>query len=364
MSSSLTFSEIRSFDEVAGLQSEWDRLAKLHRWPMAELHWVRACAASLPPAGRPSINVVLRDGALAAVAALVAADRLAAPLATVGATALHEAMPLLSDGPDATVALLEGLAQLRRPLVLSRTLEPERYEEQVQRTLARRGRLFTLRAAGSPYLPLPDSPQAFADSLSSGRRNELQRKRRKLEARGAVTFESDFPDEHTVLADLDEFARLEDAGWKGRQGSSILRRPGLHAYFGAGLPEAARRRRVRIDRLKLSSDTIAMQFGLASDGRYFLFKPTFDERLSALSPGSILTFEAIKQSIVEGLESYEFLGSADEWKLRWTNVIRSTVTWVFYPYSAVGALRLGLDALGTATRRISARVNTSRRRLA
>jgi CelD/BcsL family acetyltransferase involved in cellulose biosynthesis len=99
-------------------------------------------------------------------------------------------------------------------------------------------------------------------------------------------------------------------------------------------------RRVRIDRLKLAGTTIAIQFGLVSGNRYFLITPTFDERWASASPGYALTYEAIKQSIAERLESYEFLGSEDAWKLHWTSTVRATRTWAYYPYSIkrVGAI--------------------------
>jgi CelD/BcsL family acetyltransferase involved in cellulose biosynthesis len=340
--------ESESFDDIEAFRSDWDHLASLKRWPLSEFTWLRNTAKFV--AGH---NVVIygvyRDNALDAAIAL---SRTAGGfLEPVGSAAFFEATPLLSRDADATSKLINHLFTQRTPFSLSRVLEAHTVEPYLSQALAGKGFTRTRQTAGAPYLRLPTTPAEFRDGLSSARRNMLARKRRKLTNAGAVEFKSIYPSSADVATELSSFEQLEANGWKGRQGSAIVTRPGFHDFFLCALHENADRRRVRIDKLTLDATTIAIQFGLVCYGRYFLIKPTFDERLSEFSPGHQLTYEAIQQSILDGLETYEFLGSAEPWKLLWTDTVRPTRSWIHYPFNGKGLGRFAVDALRTLARR-------------
>lgn len=342
--------EAGSFAEIEHLAPEWDRLAAARRWPFAEFAWLRACAEHLAPSSRIAIHLSFREGSLAAAAVFCRGRRIGAAFEIVGG-ALHEANVWLSEDSGATSALLRRLGSFGVPFVLSRMLSPAEIERDVS-AAARRGRLLTINASGAPYLPLDGGLERFNGDLSANRRGSLARKRRKLERLGRLEFEAAHPGEPDAERELAEFERIEAAGWKGERGSSISQRPGFHGFFASALAGMARSGRLRVDRLKLDGKTLAIQFGLVSGRRYFLIKPTYDEAWSDYSPGMLLTYEAIKQSIAQGLESYEFLGGEDAWKLQWTSLVHPTRTWVFYPYSAAGAWRFASDAVEAARRRL------------
>jgi CelD/BcsL family acetyltransferase involved in cellulose biosynthesis len=350
---SFTVVEARSIEEAAPYRAGWDRLATMRRWPFAELAWVEASARHLTPRARVFLVVVLRGSDVAAAMALAGSPRSSGTLTSVGAEALYEATPLLCDGVPATTHLLAHLLGRRRPMVLSRLLDSGTLEQCLREVGRTKGKTMTLAAPGAPYLTLAPTVESFVMGLSSNRRSALNRKRRKLESRGSVEFHSDYPSETAVLDALREFEQLEAAGWKGRRGSAIVERPGLHDFFAAALPAMARDDRVRVDRVTVGETLAAIQFGLVSGNRYFLIKPTYDEALQDYSPGNILTFEAIKLSIAQGLETYEFLGSEDPWKMQWTTSMRASSTWVHYPYNIFGLARFGLDALHAMKRRMA-----------
>jgi CelD/BcsL family acetyltransferase involved in cellulose biosynthesis len=176
-----------------------------------------------------------------------------------------------------------------------------------------------------------------------------------LQELGKLEFHSTRPNPTQLLEALIDFERLEEAGWKGREGSAIARRFGFHEFFASALSPMAADNRVRVDRLTLDGTAIAIRLGLVSGNAYYGIKPTFDERLESLSPGHQLTFEAIKQSIIEGLDTIEFMGSEDAWKLQWTADVRPTKTWIYYPYNLAGVARFGLDAARVLSRRIRRR---------
>jgi CelD/BcsL family acetyltransferase involved in cellulose biosynthesis len=344
--------EVHAFDEIASLGSEWDHLAALHGWPFAEFAWTHVCARHLCPRSTTSIHYVLRDDRLVAAIPLARTRTLASALTSVGADELYEASPLLTEDATATQILVEHLISKKIPLVLSRILEPDSFARTLKEAAWGKGRVVALRPPGAPFLTLERSVEDFVEGLSANRRSTLRRKRRKLEGSRRLEFHSDYPDHTAVVGALRDFEQLEDAGWKGRHGSAILRRRGFHDFYATALPVMAGSRRVRVDRLTIDSATVAIQLGLVSGGRYFLIKPTYDESLKEHSPGSLLTFEAIKQSIVEGLHTYEFLGSEEPWKLQWASGVRPTGSWAYYPYNLAGVARFSVDALHAANRKL------------
>jgi CelD/BcsL family acetyltransferase involved in cellulose biosynthesis len=343
VTSPFTILKFASFDAAAEFSGGWNNLAAACRWPFAEFSWVHACAKHLYPRSIFSIYVVLdHNDSLAAALPLQKSSALGG-YTHVGADTLYEATPLLSRDVQWTSCLLKQLAADGHPFVLSRIVRPELVEGPLLEACSGKGRVVTRRPAGVPFLRLPKTVDEFVGGLSSSRRSKLGRKRRRLQDLGNLEFHSTHPDPPRLHEALHDFERLEQAGWKGREGSAITRRSGFHEFFASALSPMAADGRVRVDRLTLNGNAIAIRLGLVSGNAYFGIKPTFDERLQSLSPGHQLTFEAIKQSIVEGLETHEFMGSADAWKLQWTTDVRPTKTWVYYPYNFAGLTRFSLD---------------------
>lgn len=350
MVSSLRLVEATSFADIEGIQAEWDQLASLSRWPFTEFAWLRD-AARFVTRRDTLIYLVLQGDSLAAAAAFSGTARTALEL--VGSTAFYEATPLLSAHREATTCLVEHLVARGVQFSMSRILEPEGLAACMASAIAGKGFTFVREAPGAPYLSLPKTEAEFSKQLTSNRRSMLARKQRRLGQVGALRFESSYPTPEGVLEHLAAFERIETGGWKGRQGSAVSLRHGFHEFFSAVLAANAARRRVRIDTLTLDGQTIAIQFGLVCHGRYFLIKPTFDERLGEYSPGQQLTHHAILASIREDLETYEFLGTSEQWKLLWADRVRPSRSWAYYPYSARGLVRLGADVVRGLARKLS-----------
>jgi CelD/BcsL family acetyltransferase involved in cellulose biosynthesis len=352
---SLRVVEATSFEEVERFQTGWDRLASLHRWPFAEFAWLRDGAKYVTASRNVFICLVVDESAL--VAAIAFSGTARRSLELIGSTEFCEASPLLSAHAQATSCLVEHLVARGIPFSLTRVLEPEQLAACMSSATAGKGLMFVRESSGAPYLNLPKTEGEFSSGLTSSRRNMLSRKRRKLGQRGALAFEASYPTTEEVLKHLAEFEQLEASGWKGQRGSAITMRRGFHEFFSATLQANAEQRRVRIDRLALDGKTIAIQFGLVAHGRYFLIKPTFDERWGELSPGQQLTHDAILESIRERLETYEFLGSDEQWKLLWADQVRASRSWVYYPFNTRGLIRLSADATRALARKVMKRAN-------
>jgi len=353
MPESWTWREVSTPAELGEHAAAWDELARMHGWPLAELAWTASAIRHLESNSDIRLGLLLQDGRLKGAIALAAhRGRFGAVARPVGADALGEANVLLAADETSARQILDHLFRLGRPLALPRMLNAGQFQGYLAPASGRRGKLVEAGSAGFPTLDLADGLDGVLAGLSSNRRNSLRRKGRRLAEAGQVAFSSSLPGEHQLGAELAQFAALEDAGWKGREGSSLRRRPGLYDFLADALRPFARGRRVRFDWLTLDGNLVAIQFGLVSNDRYMLLKPTYDESLSDYSPGYLLTLEAIRQSVQAGLKHYDFLGADDPWKLHWNGTLRDTRTWVFYPFNLRGAAAVSRDLAAGIGRRL------------
>ncbi len=135
------------------------------------------------------------------------------------------------------------------------------------------------------------SPEGyFKASLSTKKRKELRRQHRRLEELGALTFERD-----DGANDIDvwtaEFLTLEQAGWKGEQGSALAENAATRQFFEKSLSGAAKADRLERLTFRLNGKPIAMLANFLTAPGSFSFKTAFDEEYARFSPGVLLQQE-------------------------------------------------------------------------
>jgi len=119
------------------------------------------------------------------------------------------------------------------------------------------------------------------------KRKELRRQERRLGELGALAFET-LSDTDEMAGWCDAFLALEQAGWKGREGSALACSPTTQAMFRSVLAEAWAAGALSFSRLTLDGRPIAMLTTLLDGTAGFSFKTTYDEALAAYSPGVLL----------------------------------------------------------------------------
>jgi CelD/BcsL family acetyltransferase involved in cellulose biosynthesis len=127
-------------------------------------------------------------------------------------------------------------------------------------------------------------------SLRSKRRKNLKSARRRLEAKGAVSFRLlSEPEEIGVGGEW--FLALEEKGWKGRRGTALLKSPARANFARGVIASLAAEGKCRIASLDCAGKPIAMAIVLQSGNRAFFWKIAYDEAFAAFSPGVLLTLE-------------------------------------------------------------------------
>ena len=215
----------------------------------------------------------------------------------------NNCLPLLDDEqPDAAACtILHGLLMLKR----SEWVVPELNSEGAVCHALRRA----LESCGAPYsldreferasLSIgPSFDEHMKAHVSSKRRRELARNRRRLEENGKLTLRTETSGPGLVEA-VQAFLTLEASGWKGSRGTALACSPETKAFakqaYGTSSIESAS----RVDLLLLSGKPIAAGVIVFSGSTGFTVKGAYDEAYGSFGAGLLLEQEVIKSFLTD-----------------------------------------------------------------
>jgi CelD/BcsL family acetyltransferase involved in cellulose biosynthesis len=335
-SSCMSVSEVRDLRGLAGLADEWNAVLAATADEFFYRHeFITAWIESFAP--RADLSVLIArdaDGRLAAALPLVRErGRICGIPARqlVGAANAHSfRFDMIAREPGPAAEAFAGhLAADRSWDVLRLSDVPEHGNAwHLRDAVRRRGwPVGTWDSLASPFIPLPPDHAGMERRLTSKFRANCRRRRAKLIARGAVSFEC-FEGAATDAAEdaldrkLDEGLALEASGWKGERGTAIVQDAAAHRFYRTVARIAARRGELALYFLRLDDRAVAFQLGVIQGGRYLLLKPGYDEGLSECSPGQLLMEDVVRDCIGRKLVEVDFLGPDMTWKRDWTDRVR------------------------------------------
>jgi CelD/BcsL family acetyltransferase involved in cellulose biosynthesis len=317
---------------------------------MQRYAWARASAEAFDD---HSLTVaVVEDGSdVSAIAPLAARRDGVTRLGLAGVDELSEPGDFVYRDRGALERLAAGVSRLSRPLHVARIEEDSPTADALRRAYGRRA-IFNSRAvAPYPWIPLDESWQEPEQKFNSDRRSDMRRAQRRADQLGAVTTEVVSPSVEELPPLLDELFRVEAAGWKGREGTALAADEPRRLFFTRFAEIAARAGFLRLAFLRIAGRAAAVQLAADCGGRFWLLKVGYDEEFKRSSPGSLLMLETIRHAARQGLEAYEFLGTAEAWTRVWTEHERACVALRAYPLRPGGIAAAALDARRLARRR-------------
>ena len=233
------------------------------------------------------------------------------------------AFAAVAAGASEAAALAEAVFAERARSVTLSFLDDEVVElDPLRRSASAAGyRLLERVVLRSPYIEVNGDWQSFLQRLTSKRRSNLRRLRRRLEAQGEVAVE--VLDGSDRLDDLlDEGFEVEARGWKGSQGSAIASDKQSVEFYRRVAGWAAARGSLRLAYLRLSERPLAFDYCLEEGGVHYLLKTGFDPEYRSFAPGVLMREEMLARAFSLGLKAYEFLGADAPWKREWTDSYR------------------------------------------
>lgn len=335
-----------SLEELEAIGSEWEALAAALGRPLDAPLW-HGCAYRYVHSASERLHVVTLWSAdrLVGIAPLVLTGGSGRPrFEIIGSRALYEPANILAASAEAAAQLVDALTSLEHPLLLTRIAEGGVFTELFQRRARANGFVMQPSASGTPYIELGGGWESYYASLPSRLKNVIRRGERQLKKSGSVTCQFIRPGTDEIDALLERAFRIESRSWKGRAGSAVLSRPDLRNFFFAYGRRLAARHELLVAFLHLDGEPVAMQFANISGNAYWQLKIGYDEQYAKQLIGLQLQMAVIRWSFEQGLQRYEFLGTAQPWIREWTGVVRPYRTLLFYPRNLAGMRALLADS--------------------
>ena len=346
-------------DELKRLAGGWDRLAARSS-PVESSIWTAACARTLARDDHLRVVVVGPEHEPRGIAPLIRRRRPFAPLEQIGVRELSEPMDFPCANPEAAAELVERLAEIGEPLLVTRTWADSPIVGLIEDRFGRIGRVHRRDAGSCPFIPLDPGWEEPESQLSSRRRSDLRRARRRAEQLGEVRAEVLEPGPDEVAGLLEEAFGIEARGWKGAARTALAEDRRRAAFYEDYARAAAARGELRVCFLRIGGRAAAMQLAVAAGGRFWLLKIGYDEEFARCSPGSLLIAETVRHAASAGMRGYELLGTSAAWTGAWTRDERACVQLRAYPSRPRSLATLATDAAGVATRRLLTRLGRSR----
>lgn len=224
---------------------------------------------------------------------------------------------------DAVEALVEGLSRLPWPLLWLSGLDRDApHWRRLCAALTRRGLDFASKDRFAvARVVAPRDWNAYFAERSKNHRRYVRRHERDLAAAGGATLElSERFTTEQLERTLNEVWAVEDSGWKGAAGTSIVRSAQARRFFRdqAGRLAEAGQLRLALLRHNRSGRAMACAYGFEARGVFGLSKIGFDPQFENLAPGQMLIGQLL-QRLHETRPGtvVDFLGPLNEGLARW-----------------------------------------------
>src|SRR5918993_318041 len=344
---------VSSFSSFQNMRTEWNELANNFASPLLRHEWVSACMEALyPKRALPTVFIVRSGGRLRAAAPLMSVRRTIMPELETPGDALLEPSGFIYDSEEALMTLLDAVRETRRSFHLSRLGREAKETRALKHALAKGCVRVERDGASSLRIPLKHTWKDFEASISSGRRSDLRRYRRRAESLGEVAFEAVHPDAGTFAQPMEDLLRIEASGWKGQSRLAILSQPHVRKFYESYARSAAEQGMLRFFFLRVDGKIIAGRMAVEHSRRLWDLRMGYDEAFSRCAPGVLLTHETLRYAVERGLEAHEFLGQAEAWERHWPCKEDEYVSMRVYPFSLSGQLSLAQDVYQLALREV------------
>jgi CelD/BcsL family acetyltransferase involved in cellulose biosynthesis len=173
-----------------------------------------------------------------------------------------------------------------------------------------------------PYTSLPKSFDSYLTSLPRKHRKELNRNIRVIGREGFTISFVDYSDPQSIRDGMNVFYELHQKRWESR------------GFPGVFEDQRSRDFNLEIARifsqngwlglycLKLSDKPVAALYGFKYLSKYYAYLSGFDPKYSRYGVGGLLFMFSIKKCIEQGLNEFDFMRGAEEYKDRWNTLVR------------------------------------------
>ncbi len=187
---------------------------------------------------------------------------------------------------------------------------------------------------------LPASFETYWEGRGKNLRTNLRKQRKRLQDDGVTTRLQASRAAHEMAAAVQDYGRLEGAGWKARDGTAVAGDNAQGRFYRTLLESFAAMDAACVYRYFIGDRLAAMDLCIEGGGCIVVLKTAYDESFGkVLSPALLMREEATRAIIEAGrFARIEFYGRVMEWHLRWTDEVRVMYHLNAYRWPWIGRL--------------------------
>ena len=164
-------------------------------------------------------------------------------------------------------------------------------------------------------LRLPATRDELLQHLSKRQRANLRQAHSRIQKAGAARVE--VAKAETLTEFLEDLFRLHATRWLRDGQSGVLADEKMKAFHRKAAPELLAKRILRLYRLRLREQTVAVMSTLLDRATVFCYLQGYDPEFAALSPGTYLMFAVMEDAILSGMSKFDLLRGEEAYKRHW-----------------------------------------------
>ena len=164
-------------------------------------------------------------------------------------------------------------------------------------------------------LPLPEAKEQLLGIFSKRQRANLRNAASRMRRSGGGRIESTTSE--TLAECLDDLFRLHTTRWAQSGQPGVLADESTRVFHERCAPALLAKGILKIHRLKLGAQTIAVLYSLWERGTVFCYMQGFDPAYAKLSPGTQLVFAVMEEAQRQGIRKFDFLRGQEAYKEHW-----------------------------------------------
>mgnify|MGYP001567027512 CR=1 FL=1 len=338
--SNVTLGSPRDLDSNAPLKGEWDALVERTNLGLGyQFDWARILWQIHQKNHDLALLMVRDRDRLVGLAPLVkkVVWQKGAPLRWVASLfALHEIHGThLIHAEDHAESIGKVLDHLRGigndwDLWTMHFVKGDKQAELFEMELRRHGLHFTVAdTKRSPYMPLKGSWEEQGKILQSRFRTTVRSRERRLREKGKVTLEY-FDTPSRLEFGLKAIQSVEADSWKLGAGSAVTEDPKQWPFYTQYGEFAAANASLRLPVLFIDGVPVAYDYSVYHKGICYLLKTSYRNAYRLDYPGTVLRKLVVENLCAEKAEEFDFLGLDEEWKMKWTDVVKEHIVYTVF----------------------------------
>lgn len=335
-SSNAAIEKVSDIHTLWSLRSDWEELSKKFELPLLEIDLFLAGTKAFSSSSTLEV-ITLRKEKLIAAAPLALKGVIIPHLEILGSSILREPGGFIYQDEKSLMLLIDVLLATHIPIYLRGIYQESLTAKLLYQKLQEYDEgFYEMEQFKIPYVDTKGDWGSFMQGMSSGRRSNFRRLKRRVEERGRVEFKLVIPSIENVDHYLKEVMDVEASNWKGRMGTAIKTHPTLHIFFREYAKYMAQKGKLRLFFMQVNGESIAVQFAVEHADRLWIYKIGYDEKWGFCSPGKLLMHHVVQYCFESELDGCEFMGNNDRWLHIWASGVHDLVSYSIYPNTLKG----------------------------